>query len=97
MLLFENPVPAAIVQAWKPLLYTGVLSSGVAYTLQIVGQKNFNPTIAALLMSLESVFSVLAGWIVLHQALKASEIAGCILIFAAIILAQLPEKQNCGI
>lgn len=76
--------------AWIPLLYAGIMSCGVAYTLQIIGQKNVNPTVASLLLSLESVFSVLAGWILLQEKLGIREILGCVLIFAAIILAQLP-------
>lgn len=76
--------------AWIPLLYAGILTCGVAYTLQIIGQKNVNPTIASLIMSLESVFSVLAGWIILHEKLNAKELAGCALIFFAVILSQLP-------
>ena len=76
-----------------PLLYAGVLSCGLGYTLQIVGQKDFNPTIASLLMSFESVFSVLAGWIVLHEVLSSKELLGCIIVFGAVILAQLPEKR----
>lgn len=75
--------------AWIPILYAGVLSCGVAYTLQIVGQRGMNPTVASLLMSLESVFSVLAGWILLNEALSGREIWGCILIFIAVVLAQL--------
>lgn len=94
MLLFETPSIAGIVAGAGPILYAGVLSSGVAYTLQIIGQKNYNPTVATLLLSLESVFSVLTGWMVLHQKLSSREIAGCVLIFAAVILAQLPEKAN---
>ncbi len=94
MLLFETPSIAGIVAGAGPILYAGVLSSGVAYTLQIIGQKNYNPTVATLLLSLESVFSVLTGWVVLHQKLSPREIAGCVLIFAAVILAQLPEKAN---
>ena len=76
--------------AWIPILYAGVMSCGVAYTLQIIGQNGLNPTIASLLMSLESVFSVLAGWIILGQKLTTREILGCVIIFAAIVLAQLP-------
>ena len=76
--------------AWIPLLYAGIMSCGVAYTLQIIGQKGVNPTVASLLLSLESVFSVLAGWILLQEKLGLREILGCVLIFAAIILAQLP-------
>ena len=66
----------------------------VAYTLQIVGQKNYNPTVATLLLSLESVFSVLTGWVVLHQKLSVRELSGCVLIFIAVILAQLPEREK---
>lgn len=90
MFLFEKPDIHKIVSAWLPILYTGVLSSGVAYTLQIVAQKNVNPTVASLLMSLESVFSALAGWAILGQGLSGRELFGCVLLFAAIILAQLP-------
>lgn len=90
MFLFERPDIHKIVSAWLPILYTGVLSSGVAYTLQIVAQKNVNPTVASLLMSLESVFSALAGWAILGQGLSGRELFGCALLFAAIILAQLP-------
>ena len=98
MLFVENPSLANIFAAWIPILYAGVLSCGVAYTLQIVGQKNFNPTIASLILSLESVFSALAGWMILKQALTGREILGCVLIFCAIILAQIPgihlRRQN---
>lgn len=76
--------------AWIPILYAGVFSCGVAYTLQIIGQDGLNPTIASLIMSLESVFSVLAGWIILGDRLGTREILGCILIFSAIVLAQIP-------
>lgn len=89
---FETPTLSGILTGWLPILYAGVLSCGVAYTLQIVGQKNMDPTVASLILSLESVFSVLAGWIILHQTLTAREIWGCVLMFLAIILAQLPEK-----
>lgn len=92
MFLAESPDIRSILAAWLPILYAGVLSSGVAYTLQIVGQKNYNPTVATLLLSLESVFSVLTGWVVLHQKLSARELSGCVLIFLAVILAQLPER-----
>ena len=79
--------------AMIPLLYAGIFSCGIAYTLQIIGQKGVNPTVASLLMSLESVFSVLAGWIILNERLNAKEITGCVLIFIAVILAQLPAKK----
>ena len=92
-LLWEQPVFTEILQAWQPVLYAGVMSCGVAYTLQIIAQKNADPTVAALLLSLESVFSVLAGWVLLGQGLSLKELFGCVLIFCAIILAQLPEKK----
>ncbi len=91
MLMFESPSFSAICTAWAPVLYTGALSTGVAYTLQIVGQNGLNPVVASLLMSLESVVSALAGWLILGQALSARELAGCAVMFAAIILAQLPD------
>lgn len=93
MFTIETPKAAAMTAAWMPLLYAGVLSCGVAYTLQILGQKNVNPAVASLVLSLESCFSVLAGWIVLGERLSLRESAGCVLMFAAIILAQLPDKK----
>lgn len=94
MFVLENPTVEGIVLSVGPLLYAGVLSSGVAYTLQIIGQKNVNPAIASLILSLESCFAVLAGWIVLGQKLSVRESVGCVLMFVAIILAQLPEKKK---
>lgn len=82
-------VSLATWNAWIPILYAGVLSCGVAYTLQIIAQDGLNPTVASLLMSLESVFSVLAGAVILKQYLSGREIVGCICIFAAIVLAQI--------
>lgn len=93
-LILEHPDISSILTAWLPILYAGVMSCGVAYTLQIVGQKNVNPTVASLILSLESCISVLAGWIILGQKLSARELIGCVIMFAAIILAQLPEKQK---
>lgn len=81
------------LDAWIPLLYAGIFSCGIAYTLQIIGQKGVNPTIASLIMSLESVFSVLAGWILLKEKLSIKELSGCLLIFIAVVLAQLPSKK----
>nr|WP_297173352.1 DMT family transporter [uncultured Agathobaculum sp.] len=92
MLLFEQPSLDALLTAWMPILYTGVLSSGVGYTLQIIGQKGMNPAVASLILSMESVISVIAGWLLLGQALSTRELFGCALMFAAIILAQLPNK-----
>ena len=94
MLLLEQPGVSDVLAAWLPILYAGALSSGVGYTFQIIGQKGMNPTAASLILSLESVVSVLAGWLLLHQALTAREMAGCALAFAAIILVQLPEQER---
>lgn len=94
MMLFEKPQLHQLLAAWQPILYAGVMSCGVAYTLQIVGQKGMNPTVASLILSLESVISVLAGMVILHQNLSAREILGCVLMFAAILLAQLPQPSR---
>lgn len=94
MLLLETPSWHAVISGWMPILYAGILSCGVAYTLQIVGQKGMDPTVASLILSLESVISLLAGWILLGQTLTAREIGGCVLVFLAIILVQLPEKKK---
>lgn len=90
MLFVETPSVENVMAAAMPILYAGVLSSGVAYTLQIVGQKDMNPTVASLILCLESVVSALAGWLILHEALTARELIGCVLMFAAIVLAQVP-------
>ena len=87
-LIFDNPSVEGIKLAVLPILYTGVMSSGVAYTLQIVGQKYTNPTLATLVMSLESVFAALAGWILLNQGMSITEIIGSFLVFAGILIAQ---------
>lgn len=94
MLLFENPSIAMILSATGPILYTGIMSTGVGYTLQIVGQKGLNPTVAALILSLESVFSALSGYVFLHQVLTTRELIGCALMFIAIVLAQLPDIRR---
>ncbi len=90
MLFTETPDISNIQAAWLPLVYAGLLSCGVGYTLQIVGQKGINPVIASLIMSLESVISALAGWVILGQVLSPKEILGCILMFVAIIITQIP-------
>lgn len=95
MLFTEGvPDPGAVAISWVPILYAGVLSSGVGYTLQIVGQKGVNPTAASLVLSLESVISVLAGWVILGQSMSPREILGCVLMFCAILLAQLPDRKR---
>ena len=90
MLFNSIPTWNDILGGMIPLLYAGVLSSGVAYTFQIIGQKHLAPTVASLIMSLESVFATLAGWVVLHEILSTKELIGCGLVFAAVILTQLP-------
>ena len=93
-ILKETPNMAAIFQAAIPILYAGVLSCGVAYTLQIIGQKHMKPAVASLILSLESVISVLAGWVILKEVLTGRQFLGCVLVFAAVILAQLPVKSE---
>ncbi len=93
MVIFENPQWEQISAAAFPLLYAGILSCGVAYTLQIVGQKHTDPTVASILMSLESVFAVLSGWLILDETMTPKETIGCFVMFAAIVLAQLPLTQ----
>ena len=93
MLVSEQPTVNAVLVSWRPIVYAGVLSSGVGYTLQIIAQKNTDPTVASLLMSLESVFAVLAGWVILGERLSVREFVGCVLVFSAVILAQLPERK----
>ncbi len=94
MLLFEQPDIHMLAAAAGPILYAGILSSGIAYTLQMEGQKYAEPSVAAIMMSLESVFAVLGGWVVLNERLSVRELAGCALVFTAVILAQLPQKDK---
>ena len=94
MLIFERPVLSDILAAKLPILYAGIMSCGVAYTLQVLGQKGMNPTIASLILSLESTVSVLAGWLILGQRMSVREIFGCVLVFAGIILVQIPWKTR---
>ena len=93
-LLTETVDASRIASCWLPLGYAGVLSMGVAYTLQIVGQKRVAPSAAALLMSLESVFAALFGWLLLHETMTGAEKLGCVLVFAAVVISQLPEKKK---
>lgn len=91
MLLFEHPTAAAIKSAMIPLLYSGIMSCGLAYTFQIIGQKYTESTVASLLMCMESVFGVLSAAVILHELLTGREILGCCIMFAAIIVSQLSE------
>ena len=92
-LLLETPSIAQFGENLLPIAYCGIFSSGVAYTLQIIGQKDLHPAIASLIMCMESVFSALGGWLILHQSLSARESVGCALIFVAVVLAQLPVED----
>lgn len=92
--LLEQPGLQDLVNGIVPLLYAGIMSSGVGYTLQIIGQKDMDPTVASLILSLESVISMLAGWVILKQRLSARELLGCAVVFAAVILVQLPERKK---
>ncbi len=94
MFLFEEPSLTGLWEARIPLLYTGILSSAVAYTLQIVGQRDTDPAVASLLMSFESVFSALAGAVLLKERLTAAELCGCALVFTAILLAQFSPFER---
>ncbi|WP_277062751.1 DMT family transporter [Solobacterium moorei] len=94
MIVIEKPTMGSILAAYIPLLYTGIFSSCVAYTLQIFAQKEANPTIAGMLLSLESVFAALAGYLILHQVLNTRELIGCVVIFIAIVIAQLPNRRD---
>jgi len=94
MLFTDIPTWADIKSAAIPLLYTGVISCGVGYTLQIIGQQHLSATIASLIMSLESVFATLAGWLILHEVLSTKELIGCGLVFTAVVLTQLPSSSK---
>jgi len=94
MLAWETPSAAAVMACMGPLLYVGIFSSGVAYTLQILAQKDSNPTVVSLLLSLESVFAVLAGAVILSDRMSGKEYFGCVLMLVAVVLAQLPEPKG---
>lgn len=94
MLITEEPVLTNILACWVPLVYAGIFSLGIAFSLQIIGQKYLEPTPASLIMSLESVFAVLFGWLLLNEQMTAAELSGCALVFGAVILSQLPVKKK---
>ena len=87
-------VATNILACWIPLVYAGIFSLGIAFSLQIIGQQHLEPTPAALIMSLESVFAVLFGWLLLHERMSTAELCGCALVFTAVILSQIPEKEK---
>ena len=94
--VFETPNLQNIRAAWMPVCYGGILSCGVAYTLQIIGQKGMNPTVASLILSLESVVAVVAGFLILGQSMSRRELFGCLMMVLAIVSAQLPERKETG-
>jgi len=93
MLIWEKPGIAAIMACWAPLLYLGVISGGIGYTLQILGQKRTDPTLASLILSLEAVFAAISGVIFLSESFNGREIAGCALMFAATVVSQVDFRQ----
>lgn len=93
MFILETPDISAIMSCATALLYSGIMSCGVAYTLQVVGQRYAEPTTASIIMSLESVFAAIAGWILLNEAMSVTQIFGCLLMFLSIVLVQLPDRK----
>lgn len=94
MFAFETPQMSAIIATAPTILYAGIMSCGVAFTFQVVGQKSVEPTVASLLLCLESVFSVLFGWLLLHEVLSTREFIGCAVMFVAVLISQIPEKKK---
>lgn len=90
---YETPNVESILRCWLPICYAGILSMGVAYSLQIVGQRHIEPTAASLIMSLESVFAAVSGWLILHERMSVQETVGCMLVLIAVILSQIPVKR----
>ena len=90
----EEPRLPDILSCWLPIGYAGVLSMGVAYSMQVLGQQRIEPTTASLIMSLESVIAALSGWLILHETMTFWELMGCALVFLAVILSQIPVKQK---
>ena len=93
MVIFEHPQIIQILSVWKPLFYSGVISAGIGYTLQVLGQKHAEPTAATLIMSLESVFAVLFGILILGEGINGVELLGCVVIFIAVLIPQLPVRE----
>ena len=94
MIFTEEPTISGIAAAALPIGYAGIFSMGIAYSLQIIGQKHLEPTPASLIMSLESVFAALCGWLLLNEQMSTAEFCGCILVFCAVIISQLPDKKK---
>ena len=94
LLGYDIPSFSQLLDVWIPILYSGVLSCGVGYTLQIVAQADTDPTVASMILCLESVFAVIAGMIILGESMSLRETIGCVIMFAAILAAQMPAKNS---
>jgi drug/metabolite transporter (DMT)-like permease len=94
MAFTEEPTISGVAAAALPIGYAGIFSMGIAYSLQIIGQKHLEPTPASLIMSLESVFAALCAWLLLNEQMSTAEFSGCVLVFAAVIISQIPEKKK---
>lgn len=94
MFTLESPDIPSILGAAAPIMYSGIMSSGLGYTLQIVGQKHVKPVLASLILSMEAVFAAISGWLILGETLTARELLGCVFVFAAILLAQIPDYMK---
>lgn len=94
MFAFESPDVSALLACWFPLMYAGILSCGVAYTCQIMGQRRVSPAATSLILCLEAVFAAVAGWVILRELLTLRELAGCIIILGAVAVSQLPRWQS---
>lgn len=92
--LIEHPSGKEILDALPFVAYSGIFSCGVGYTIEIIGQDGLNPTVASLILSFESVFSLLAGWLLLNERMSGREIIGCLIVIIAVVIAQLPDKKQ---
>jgi len=93
-LLFEQPSWHAVVASSIALLYAGIAASGIACTLQIIGQRKIEPNIAALILACEAMFAVLGGWLILDESMSIKELSGCLLMLSGMILSQWPKRQK---
>lgn len=94
MFLFEEPSLTAVIRGWAPVCYSGIIAGSVAYSLQALGQRNFDPTAAALVLSMETVYGTIGAWLILDERMQPREIWGCVLMFAAVLLSQMPGRQR---
>jgi len=97
MFIFEDISMEAIIDCAIPILYAGLISCGLGYTFQVIGQTETDPSLASLILSLETVFSLLAGWIFFKEVLSVHEYIGCGLMFIAILVSQMPDRKKNGL